>query len=70
MNLKTITAISVLVALATVLFAQMFLVGFSIGTDVGGSVVNINSHDALIEIQPLESFATVNSGGQLTVQLP
>ncbi|AWS00363.1 hypothetical protein [Metallosphaera hakonensis] len=70
MNLKTISAISVLVALATVLFAQMFLVGFSIGTDVGGSVVNINSHDALIEIQPLENFATVNSGGQLTVNLP
>lgn len=69
MNTKLIAAISIAAALATLLVYQAFVVGFVVSNQTTGSVVQIDSENALLQIDPLE-FAAVSGNGGLTITLP
>jgi hypothetical protein len=69
MNTKFIAAISIAAALATLLVYQAFVVGFVVSNQTTGSVVQITSENALLQIDPLE-FATVSGNGGLSISLP
>jgi hypothetical protein len=68
-NTKFIAAISIAAALATLLVYQAFVVGFVVSNQTTGSVVQIDSQNALLQIDPLE-FATVSGNGGLSITLP
>ncbi|QXJ28641.1 hypothetical protein J5U23_01510 [Saccharolobus shibatae B12] len=68
-NTKLIAAISMAVALATLLVYQAFVVGFVVSNQTSGSVVQIDSQNALLQIDPIE-FSAVSGNGGLSITLP
>ena len=71
MNTKFIAAISIAAALATLLVYQAFVVGFVVSNQTTGSVVQIDSQSALLQIDPIDNqFASVSTNGGLSISLP
>jgi hypothetical protein len=70
-NTKFIAAISIAAALATLLVYQAFVVGFVVSNQTTGSVVQITSENALLQIVPIDyQFATPSINGGLSINLP
>jgi len=70
-NTKFIAAISIAAALATLLVYQAFVAGFVVSNQTTGSVVQINSENALLQIVPIgQHVATVSGNGGLSITLP
>ncbi|TRM87158.1 hypothetical protein DJ529_09350 [Sulfolobus sp. C3] len=69
MNLKVLAAISVAIVLATLLVYQAFVAGFVVSNSTSGSVVQIDSENALLQLDPLE-FSQISGNGGLSITLP
>ncbi len=69
MNLKALAAISVAIVLATLLVYQAFVAGFVVSNSTSGSVVQIDSENALLQLDPIE-FSAVSANGGLSITLP
>ncbi|AHC51978.1 hypothetical protein SUSAZ_08540 [Sulfolobus acidocaldarius SUSAZ] len=69
LNIKTVAMISVAALLLSMLVYQAFVAGFVVSNSVTGSVVRINSENALLQIDPLE-FSLISNNGGLSIQLP
>ncbi|QKR01065.1 hypothetical protein GWK48_07425 [Metallosphaera tengchongensis] len=69
LNLKLVVAMSIALVLSTLLVYQAFVAGFVVSNLAQGSVVSIDSENALLQIDPIEFSAVQNNGG-LTISLP